>query len=121
MEAGRPQVRLHPGDARPAVRRGGRHPQEAPQRAGQLRPPLDGKPIDEAGLPDYEPAQSFAKATQAAFPEGTQFTAKVRREPSIPDDEPGEIPTLAMVETRFVKGGMTGRNTRSFLRDRTAS
>ncbi|WP_158043387.1 hypothetical protein [Skermanella pratensis] len=88
------------------------------ERANYDRP-IDGKPIEEAGLPKFEQVSSFAKATQAAFPEGTQFTVKVRRQ-SIPEiDAKGEEIVIdhSVVETRFVKGGMTGRNARSFLRD----
>ena len=86
------------------------------ERANYDRP-LDGKPITEAGLPDYQSAQSFAKATQAAFPEGTQFTVKIRRH-SVTSDikKPDEVTELSTVETRFVKGGMTGRNVRGFMR-----
>ena len=80
------------------------------ERANYDRP-LDGKPITEAGLPDYQSAQSFAKATQAAFPEGTQFTVKIRRHSVTPDiKKPDEVTELSTVETRFVKGGMTGRD-----------
>ncbi|UEM24372.1 hypothetical protein JL100_032635 (plasmid) [Skermanella mucosa] len=87
------------------------------ERANYDRP-IDGKPIDEIGLPKFEQVQSFAKATQAAFPEGTQFTVKIRRQAYEADiDKPDDAAEMAAVETRFVKGGMTGRNTRSFMRE----
>jgi hypothetical protein len=66
-----------------------------------------------------ERVQAEITATQAAFPEGTQFKVKVQRQTMLEfgdKDEETEVPR-SVVETRFVKGGMTGRNTRSFLRD----
>jgi GNAT superfamily N-acetyltransferase len=63
--------------------------------------------------------QSFAKATQSAFPEDTQFTVKVRRiEYSEFDGNDEILSEQATVQTRFVKGGMTGEITRQFYRDK---
>jgi hypothetical protein len=80
--------------------------------------PIDGKPISELKLPDYKSVSGFAQATQTAFPEGTQFTVKIQRGHTLLIDPDGkEITTdRAIVENRFVKGGMTGRNVRSFFR-----
>jgi hypothetical protein len=87
------------------------------ERANYDRP-LDGKPIEEAGLPDFGAAHSFLTATKSAFPADTQFTTSIKRV-NYGELKGGDLVQTerAMVETRFVKGGMTGRNTRSFFRD----
>jgi hypothetical protein len=80
--------------------------------------PIDGKPISELKLPDYKSVSGFAKATQSAFPEGTQFATKIQRGETLLLDPDGKetVTDRAIVENRFVKGGMTGRNVRSFFR-----
>ena len=75
--------------------------------------PLDGKPVTEAGLPDYKAASEFAKATQGGFPEHA-VQRQVRRL-SIPSPTARRCPRRGEWSTpRFVKGGMTGQISRNF-------
>jgi hypothetical protein len=80
--------------------------------------PLVGKPISEIGLPAYKAVSQFGKATQAAFPADTQFTVKIDRQ-QLPERVGDQwVPRdRAVVSSSFVKGGMTGRITRTFMRD----